>query len=797
MDSLFSGQIVTQIIFIVKQRKLQILLTTLLVLVPVILYNEVAPEIYEANVSIIFEDISNPLNNDNYSQLRTYQRETYILNKIQEIESRAVAEEIAVGLSPDLIKRFPFPEEPPPDFDEIEFLTDEIKDGLSTSVIRRTDVVRIRFSTEDPFLSMSLANKIAEVLQTRNLKLKKMEASGLLEFIEGQKDVFQAKLSESEQRLKEFKKKNKITSLQRESEEILRRITDAEVRYNQTKTQRRATAERLKTVKEKLSINRKKLVPLATDVSSPAYAKLKQVLVELQFQYTGLLVQNYNENHPKLIELKRDIEQIKESLTREALKLVNDDSILDPLSQISTYLNQSVALEVDLETYKAQELALKQILNGYEATLRTLPEKELELASLVRSKDVNEKLFLMLAEKREEARISEAEKIGNLRVIDLAKLPKQPVRPQKTVNLTVGAVIGLLLGFALVFTREFLNKTIKKSEEIEALTSWQVLAVVPKIEISSNGDAENLNNSRDHSPMEADAKRGMLTNYEPTGVAAEAFRVLRTNMQFLNSKHKMKTVLVTSLMAGDGKSTTATNLGISLTKLGMKVLLIDADLRRSTLHKLLSVSKEPGLADVLLNHHTIVSDLIAEDQEREFYDNASESPVWSNIQSLKGHKKDVEPLEENFIEFSQAADGNKNDKLPKLQYRNLLNTSLVECVQATRVKGLKVLTCGKLIENPSEILSTVSFRLLLEEVGKKFDLVLIDSPPLLVVPDSMIMSSLVDGVMVVLEYNKCEQQRLLNAHKFLTKTGANVIGAVLNKVDIQLMYKDKDYYYYG
>ena len=284
MNSLFSGQIVTQIIFIVKQRKLQILLTTLLVLVPVILYNEVAPEIYEANVSIIFEDISNPLNNDNYSQLRTYQRETYILNKIQEIESRAVAEEIAVGLSPDLIKRFPFPEELPPDFDEIEFLTDEIKGGLSTSVIRRTDVVRIKFSTEDPFLSMSLANKIAEVLRTRNLKQKKMEASGLLEFIEGQKDVFQAKLNESEQRLKEFKKKNKITSLQRESEEILRRITDAEVRYNQTKTQRRATAERLKTVKEKLSINRKKLVPLATDVSSPAYAKLKQALVDLQFK---------------------------------------------------------------------------------------------------------------------------------------------------------------------------------------------------------------------------------------------------------------------------------------------------------------------------------------------------------------------------------------------------------------------------------------------------------------------------------------------------------------------------------
>ena len=113
------------------------------------------------------------------------------------------------------------------------------------------------------------------------------------------------------------------------------------------------------------------------------------------------------------------------------------------------------------------------------------------------------------------------------------------------------------------------------------------------------------------------------------------------------------------------------------------------------------------------------------------------------------------------------------------------------------MKGLKALTCGKSVGNPSEILSTVSLKILLEEVGTKFDFVLIDSPPLLLVPDSMIMSSLVDGVLIVIESDKSEHRMVLNAQKFLAKTGANVIGAVLNKVDRSMLYyKDKDYYYY-
>ena len=138
-------------------------------------------------------------------------------------------------------------------------------------------------------------------------------------------------------------------------------------------------------------------------------------------------------------------------------------------------------------------------------------------------------------------------------------------------------------------------------------------------------------------------------------------------------------------------------------------------------------------------------------------------------------------LEENFREFSMAIpDGNKDGEQTKFQYRNLLNISLIESVQTTRVKGLKALTCGKSVGNPSEILSTVSLKILLEEVGTKFDFVLIDSPPLLLVPDSMIMSSLVDGVLIVIESDKSEHRMVLNAHYLRILEQAQASGVALD-----------------
>ncbi len=797
MESFDLRKLYLQLRSVLRRRKRLILLCVGVVLLPVVMYNELAPKVYQASVSVIFEDTTDPLKNDAYNPLRTFQRETYILNRIQEITSRSLAQDVVAALPADLVARFELPDPPPEDFDRTKFLVDQVQESISAESIRKTDVVVIHVSTHDPVLSMQLANLTADVLRDHSLRLKQHEGSGLRSFIEDQVAIVRERLSRAEEQLRRFKEANNITSLELESQEVLKRVTEAEVQYNQVKANRHSVEERLAVIRKKLSQDRQRLVPTATDVTSPALTKLKERLVELQVQYTSLQVQDYSEKHPKMVELKNEIEETKNSLRREALKLVQGDIVVDPLSQIHTYIEESISLEIDLEALKVQEKALKDILSQYETTLKTLPKKELELASLIRNKEVNEKLYLMLMEKREEARISEAEKFENLRVIDRAEKPEGPISPKKVLNLLLGLMMGLFLGFGIAFYLETANMTVRTGEDVEKLTSWQTLAVIPMMETTANGKLSSPEKVISEAGKNGAPEVSLLSYLEPKGMLAEAFRVLRTNFQFLNTDNKFKSILVTSINAGDGKSTVCTNLGIAFTNLGSKVLIIDADLRRPTIHKLLGLEKEPGLTDVLLNHHTIINDLVDEDLQRQFFERAPDLPMWSSIQKLKQHRKNVDSIEENFREFNGASTPDELETTPALQYRNLLRTSLIESVQATEVKNLKILSCGKQVSNPSEILSTVSMKWLIEEVSKKYDIVLIDSPPLLLVPDSMIVSSFVDGVLVVVEAEKSEQNMVLNAKKFLDKTGCEVLGAVLNKVSPKVMYKDQDYYYYG
>lgn len=793
MQTQDTSQIISQLYNIIYRRKWLVLLCVLGVLIPIIIYNETATPIYQASAAIIFEDVSTSLPNYRYNPLRRYYRETFILNRIEEIKSRSLIEEIASVLPEDIINRFNFPENPPPNFDKIKYATWQIQKSISTKVVRKTDVIRIIAVTHDPLLSMKIANTAAEVIRERNLKIKRNAVTGLREFIEEQLIVFKEQLHKSEQKLKDFKEENSITSLEQESDEILRRITEAEVKYNQVKAQRKSTEERLTAIQDKLSLKREELVPTITNVSSPWLQKLKTKLIDLQVQYTQLQVQDYPSNHPKMIQLKEEINQTKKSLTEEALKLAEGEIVIDPLSQIHSYLTESFSLEIELESLKAQEKALKTVVSEYEKTLKALPAKEFQLANLMRKRDVNEKIYMNLMEKREEARISEAEKIANLRIIDKAQLPGSPIKPRKRFNLAVGMMMGLLIGLGIAFLLESINTTLKTSEEIEKLTTWPVLAAIPKFDLSRDDKFKFSNLSKDRIPKESDARKGLLVSLEPTTSAAEAYRVLRTNIIFLRDNLKFKTVLITSISAQEGKSTTSTNLGITLTNLGLKVLIIDADLRRSTIHELLGLEKEPGLSDVLTNHSTIVNNFAAADQEKEFYDNAIDYPMWSTNQKLKNRDKDMKTLEQNFQEFT--IDNNSGPE--RLSYKNLLNASLMESIQATEIKNLKVLTSGKVLQNPSEILSTTSMKWLLEELNKRYDLILIDSPPLLLVPDSMVLASLVDGVLIVIESNKNERNMVLKAQQFLEKTNSHVVGVVLNRVDPKMMYRDKDYYYYG
>lgn len=213
----------------------------------------------------------------------------------------------------------------------------------------------------------------------------------------------------------------------------------------------------------------------------------------------------------------------------------------------------------------------------------------------------------------------------------------------------------------------------------------------------------------------------LITHEQTKSPISEAYRTLRTNVQFTSVDSKTKKILITSSGPREGKSTTVANLAVSMAQAGKSVLIVDADLRNPTMHKLFELSNLEGLSVSLV-------------QDKDY---------------------------KNYI-------------------------------QETRVPGVRVLTGGPIPPNPAELVGSMRMKGLIEEVSSQYDVVLIDTPPVIAVTDAAILAQEVDGVILVLASGEVNKEYAQRAKDQLDKVGAKILGAVLNKADM----KSSEYYYY-
>jgi tyrosine-protein kinase Etk/Wzc len=728
---------------------------------------------------VVFEEFTGQLSTFSYDA----SREVLIFNRLEEIKSLAFAEDLTKSLSQELLEKIKLPQDRPEDFDQFEFISKKIQKRIAAYPVSKSNIVRIGVQWSDPYVAMTMANTAAEILMDRNYKIRQQGVSSVREFVEQQLTRVQRELNASEQGLRKFKEQNRITSFNRESEEILKRLTEAEVLYNRVKGDRGSIEIRLSTINDKVAQQKKDLVPTITDISSPWTKKLKGKLVQLQTELADLKVQGYDSQHSKIVQLNREVEQTKQTLADEAIKLVQRGNISDPLQQMESNLNESFRLQVELEALKAQEAALRKIINQYENSLESLPSKEHQLVKLTRERDVNTKIYLNLQEKLEEAKISEAEKISHIRIIDRARIPSKPIKPRKKLNITIGVLLGLIAGFGLALVLEMTNRTLDSTEELENLTEWAVLASIPNIDKTADSKTLKKTTMSKRPSGEPYINRGIVSSVDPKSSVAESYRMLRTNLQFQEVGQTCRTIMFTSIGPGEGKSTTVANLSIALASLGQKILVVDADLRKPMLHNIFGVEKEPGLSELLVNHGVMRDELNALGGQKSLIGDAV------NQEEMGG-------LVDNFSDFvHDDRFVNKINDLKGGNNVNILNSALLESVQISEVENVKILTSGKQLKNPSETLSSTSMKSLLEEVRHRYNVVLIDSAPIMLVPETMVLSAMVDGVIFVVDSKQYNREMLLKAKGILKKANAKVLGTVLNNVDVNGIYKNNYYYY--
>ena len=374
---------------------------------------------------------------------------------------------------------------------------------------------------------------------------------------------------------------------------------------------------------------------------------------------------------------------------------------------------------------------LKEQIRELEYQLKGFSQKELEYARLSREVEVNQKLYSMLKEKLEEARITEAQKVGDVTIVDPAVHPITIMGTDRRTGLLLGGLIGLILGLIFAFIVENLDTSIGTIEDVENFAKLPVVGVVPSMK-SKWGDDDGPFYKRPLLSFFPSRKRHLseyymrlIVHYEPNSILAEAYRSVRTNLKLSPA---LKTLMVTSAGPREGKSTLITNLGLTIAQTGAKVLLVSSDLRRPTVAKSFGLNEEPGLNEVL----TKVMDL---------------GKVVSTISDIM-----------------------------------LGSMSMEDILKTPGIENIFILGAGHIPARPAELLNSQDMIKLMAELRRKFDFVLFDSPPVLPIADAMLLADKVDGVLLVYEAGKTARSALLRTKSQIESAGGKIIGIVLNHI---------------
>jgi Mrp family chromosome partitioning ATPase len=408
-------------------------------------------------------------------------------------------------------------------------------------------------------------------------------------------------------------------------------------------------------------------------------------------------------------------------------------------------LRQAVASHVS--TLDARIAALRNLRTRTGTDMRVLPAMAEEEARLTGRVQTLTSTSDEVRREYQKARMAEEVEAGDVDIVDLAGTPYAPVLASASLKLALGLLLGFLLGAGGAFLLEHLNTSIRKPEDLELALHVPGLAVIPRL-TGGSPTPPKRGLLRPGKRAELDAKRGNATALgtvtQPFSIGVEAFRMLRTSLVWCEQGDNMKTLVVTSAAPGEGKTLTSANLSVTFAYDGLRVLLIDCDVRRPRLHGLFQVPRSPGLMELLTPSY-----------------NGNDGPS---------------------LTFDPRA-GQTDSGRP-----------ITDIIRPTNVRGLSLLTCGALPTNPSGLLSGVRMRVLLQELAKSFDLVILDTPPVLATADAGILAALADGVLLVVRAGQTDRVAAKRAHQQLVNVGARVVGTVLNDPGGEVS-QYGDYYY--
>lgn len=457
-------------------------------------------------------------------------------------------------------------------------LVDAYLRHLEVTPIQGTRLVKVGYSSDSAELSARVANAHCLAYIRQGLGLY-ADASGEAQRFLDQKLVeLKERVEKSEVALNNYRRDKGILSLSGRENIVVDRLSDLNKELTDAEGNRIALEAEVKLIRAR----NYDYIPEV--VNSNLIQTLKQNLIQLEAQYASLSRQ-FKVSYPPLAQLEAQVEETRNRLAREVERVVGGIQ--------SAYLAAS-----------AREKEFRAKLEEQRGLALGLKDDSVQYAILQREVDTNRQLYDSVLQRLKEMGVSTAVRVSNVTIIDKAEPPLSPSSPRKARGLLIAAMIGLAGGLGLAFLLEYLNDTLKNPQEAERYLNLPSLGIVPKFCESGRGALTNIRALQPQLISRAAAAVPMLSAADST-IMGEAYRALRTTLVLARQVGPPQTVLFTSATASEGKTMTTLNEAIAFAHLGMRVLVIDADLRRPRCHEILDLDNVAGLAAALSGQSTI------------------------------------------------------------------------------------------------------------------------------------------------------------------------------------------------
>lgn len=561
-----------------------------------------------------------------------------------------------------------------------------LKQRIDLRTVRGTSLIEIVVYSEKPEEAARIANAIADAYKTHRQEQRAQLSRGGIKALEKRFAEQEAKVKAAQERVDNLRKELNISDAMASGDgpsplmtaETLRKIESLRIESQAEYVRQATRLDRLKNLGKELGPE-----GLAQAITTDAPDTLLTSLLDqltMAEQRLIALEADYGPENTEVLKCKGLAEDLHKKIKSRV-----EGIMLGLDTRVISLSNSLVNLQQEVGRATTNDVTQANLTRPYFEAKRALEELQ-RFRQVLDAKIAFEKIDVELP------------KTLMVEVVDRAMPGLRPVRPNKPLNIALGIIIGLVVGVGLAFFIEYLDTSVKTIDDVERALQCPVLGVIP----------QNV---------------GLLVDEGTESPHAEAYRVLRTNLLFSRKDDKLNTIAIVSAGAGEGKSTTVFNLAAVFAQSGQRTIIVDSDLRRPTLHKMLRVTNAIGLTNYLLRQNT-----------------------------------------------------------------------LEEVIQTTSLPTLDFLSSGKLPSSSLGILSSTQMKDLIGELKQRYDFVFFDSPPIMGVSDASILASEVDMTIQVIQYRRYPQPMNIRAKQLIEKVGGNLVGIVLNNIN---MSQDESYYYYS